>query len=423
MTTKKDFGFFPLMATTTTFSTPRSSLFRSLLGLKPVAASLSASSSTLARLVWHYDHHGNSREFLDRVNGLISNGAQLNERGTLSGLTPFHIALHVKCPSPVISLMLDRQPDAALTTPAANMCLGYGACSSLYIACAPRFNVRNINLQVLDLLLTRGKVSPNFPGDPQSILAWMFREDEDDVPWTVIDLLLKHGADPNRPDSNGKSAMYYAVENDDIQYVTQFIERGGRLTASGLKELQALLDDSNLSAEMLTLLDHKKSIKVVTASKPVVKSSLKDNISPLCAAVISENPRKDIVETLLKSGADVNELSGPDRMPALVLACRPGADVEIAETLLKAGANVNARSMSGVSPLHHALSADGKTADPKLVKLLLSYGADYETVSPLASKMCYFVSDNQEIRRMIDAAPPIINRAQAAPKPGKVYKK
>jgi ankyrin repeat protein len=81
----------------------------------------------------------------------------------------------------------------------------------------------------------------------------------------------------------------------------------------------------------------------------------------------------DTVELLLKSGADVHQISAtPMRNQALHAALALSRELDTVRMLLKSGADPNAAQSGGIRPLHQA-SAAGRL---DLVKLLLGSGAD-----------------------------------------------
>ena len=95
--------------------------------------------------------------------------------------------------------------------------------------------------------------------------------------------------------------------------------------------------------------------------------------------------RKNLVavKLLLEKGADVNashkrEIPVKNGKIALsqftALMTAPVTSPEIIEALLKAGADVNARDVRGITPLMLAVATDAP--DPRIVKLLLDGGAD-----------------------------------------------
>ena len=79
------------------------------------------------------------------------------------------------------------------------------------------------------------------------------------------------------------------------------------------------------------------------------------------------------IRTLLDLGADPN-YEDPAGFPALIAAVstdRPDKH-ELVEILLKAGADIQRRGVNDYTPLHYAAARD----DARLVKLLLDHGAD-----------------------------------------------
>ncbi len=78
----------------------------------------------------------------------------------------------------------------------------------------------------------------------------------------------------------------------------------------------------------------------------------------------------DIVDALLKKGADVNAKDGSGST-ALMGACFKGYD-EVARKLIRAGADINTRNVMGASCLIFAITFKRE----EIAKLLISEGAD-----------------------------------------------
>lgn len=127
-----------------------------------------------------------------------------------------------------------------------------------------------------------------------------------------------------------------------------------------------------------------EKVKALVKNDPsLVFSKDKDGWTPLHYAAL--NGRKEIVEFLLASHADVNARDNDEETPLFVSLDRP----EVAEVLLRHGANVDARNKKeGIAPLGRAAS-EGNQA---MVKLLLSYKADIKA------------RDNEEYTALHDAA-------------------
>jgi ankyrin repeat protein len=91
----------------------------------------------------------------------------------------------------------------------------------------------------------------------------------------------------------------------------------------------------------------------------------------------------DIVDILLKAGANVNEKTPTVDSTMLLIACREGL-ADIVDILLKAGADVNYSNRDGETPLHMAVTNDSNKSEENLeliVRRLLNYGADTTIVN------------------------------------------
>lgn len=93
---------------------------------------------------------------------------------------------------------------------------------------------------------------------------------------------------------------------------------------------------------------------------------------PLHLAVYNEHP--EIVEMLLRYGADVNARMNNGQTPLFVASYF--GDVRSMKMLIEHGAEVNVKDHLGNTPLHKAAEGDS----PEAVKLLLKHGAELHAV-------------------------------------------
>jgi ankyrin repeat protein len=105
------------------------------------------------------------------------------------------------------------------------------------------------------------------------------------------------------------------------------------------------------------------------------------------------------VKSLLKKGADVNQIGLYRDGSALHLAARSGQQ-EIAQLLIDSGATVDIRDLSDYTPLHNA----AWNGNLDIVKLLLNSGADitarnYSGLTPLA---CAYRNNQIEVIEFIE---------------------
>jgi len=248
----------------------------------------------------------------------------------------------------------------------------------------------------------------------------------------IVQLLLMHGADVNKRDELGNTALIYVVESlvaqrckrsevlsplseeTDFSSLKSILLAGGDVTMSsrydglsplhiasfggmcdlmmeliqhgancnqltssglGLSALDLACKNSHESAVVLLLEnganpDGKTGRTYSTRSDSYVSHSM----PPLCMA--AKNGSKTVVDILLKYGANVNA-SSEKGDTALHLA----TSYAIIETLLNAKANVSATNYNGET----ALSAlyEKRQADANAFELLLKHGADPNTGFPL----------------------------------------
>ena len=105
------------------------------------------------------------------------------------------------------------------------------------------------------------------------------------------------------------------------------------------------------------------------------------------------------VKSLLKKGADINQVGLYRDGSALHLAARSGQQ-EIAQLLIDSGATVDIRDLSDYTPLHNA----AWNGNLDMVKLLLNAGADitarnYSGFTPLA---CAYRNNQIEVIEFIE---------------------
>jgi ankyrin repeat protein len=140
--------------------------------------------------------------------------------------------------------------------------------------------------------------------------------------------LIGSNTDVNRSQSDGTTALHWAVYYNDMALVEELIGRGADVTVRN--EYDA---------------------------------------TPLSQAAITGNPQ--IIEALLQAGADVNE-RGADDQTALMIIART-SNLDAAKVLLAAGADVNAvEQWRGQTALMWAVAQN----QPQMAKLLLDNGAD-----------------------------------------------
>ncbi|WP_353288477.1 ankyrin repeat domain-containing protein [Wolbachia endosymbiont (group A) of Tromatobia lineatoria] len=143
-----------------------------------------------------------------------------------------------------------------------------------------------------------------------------------------------------------------------VKMVCSIFNRGGVME---LNKLQEVLNSANADVGF-------SKSNVVSKIEERLKQVDPGTLCQLSFAVLKNN--KQMVETLIKGGADVNTIDAYNRDP-LYYAISQG-NTRMVEILIKNGASVNKKYNDGSTPLHHAVLSQ----KIKIVEYLINNGAD-----------------------------------------------
>jgi ankyrin repeat protein len=232
-------------------------------------------------------------------------------------------------------------------------------------------------------LLTDG-VSPDvvdLEGTPAVMAATLFADAR------TVKLLLEHGADPNRADASGATALMWAVP--DVEKVRLLLAKGANVNARSATERTPLLVAAAYpgTANLLRmLLDHGADLRA------------QDRAGATALALAVRSADIGVVRFLVDRGLDPAALAPAARRAGLARWDRPTTDYLMSSRLtptpdilvttaawqppdlvgrwIESGADVNARSAAqyGRTPLLSAVTSELEGADT--LKLLLDHGAD-----------------------------------------------
>jgi ankyrin repeat protein len=229
----------------------------------------------------------------------------------------------------------------------------------------------------------------------------------------AVKVLLDHGADANKTNSEGQTPLMWAVAEKNAAAAKVLIDHGADVNAQTHKlpppsMFQTIFSAPFPAGGMTALLyaarqNDLESAKILVTAGANIKENAADGSSPLLVAVINEHYA--LGKYLLEQGADPNATDDKGRGPLyaaidmrnLEWSTRPAppeqdtlSDLDLINALLDHGANPNARLTKKI-PLRGQPSFDGRWAnaigatpfwraaqsdDVTVIKLLKDRGAD-----------------------------------------------
>jgi ankyrin repeat protein len=131
----------------------------------------------------------------------------------------------------------------------------------------------------------------------------------------------------------------------------------------------------DLNKKLISAIYQGKERKVQRLLKKGADTNFKDEDGrpPLMLAILAEYASPKVVRLLIENGADVNTKDFGQKWSALHFAARDGRR-EIVQILLGSGAEVDSQNIFGNTPLMEALHRF--RGDPAIIETLLRNGAD-----------------------------------------------
>lgn len=184
---------------------------------------------------------------------------------------------------------------------------------------------------------------------------------------SMVAKLLNYGADPNKYDKFGRSALEAAIQGGHPDVVQLLLNNKATLNRASSTGLDLGVSALHMAAQG----GHKALVQQLLKRRAVdVNYQDKDGLSPLLMAAI--RGYEAIVQLLLKKGIDTS-LTDKDGMTALMMAVK-GGHQSLVVLLLEYEADLTARNKDGQTPLmlaveegHEAIAflllQDGATTD------------------------------------------------------------
>ena len=211
---------------------------------------------------------------------------------------------------------------------------------------------------------------------------------------SILKTLIETGSDIDEKDNDGDTALIKAVKNGNMEALKLFLEKGAKVDVLNKEGMNALMIaklkdekererdfgfkgrfENGKSREMVRLLIE-KGAKVELKDKEGGRKMLLQAIRDGSTAE---------VENVIRTGISINDAVEIDMTPLMEAAC--GDDFDMVEYLVKSGAEINLVSGRGESALSHSLSVRYpyaqhmpgggyiKNVNRRIAKFLISRGA------------------------------------------------
>ncbi len=264
-----------------------------------------------------------------------------------------------------------------------------------------------------EYFITKYKVDVNYPGKPGT------SSDEPALNTAAfynnvegLKLLLRLGAKINQTTSQGISAIQMAAQRNSLDAAKYLISQKANLKGYNTLYFNAITYAvAGFHTDMIELLV-KSGADINEVSKgspwggPLAK--LATSFSPA-----DKKARLNTLNKLLELGADPNVLHYQN-MTAVMLASKLGtsegwkAAIDFCDVMIKKGADINLKNTSGETALMLACQA----ANVKLVELLIKNGADVNAVNRVGETALNYINGSNSIKANITKA---LNAAGAKP--------
>jgi ankyrin repeat protein len=314
----------------------------------------------------------------EAVRVTVANGANINVRGS-HGETPLIKA--ILCDDPrIFRFLLERGADVNIST-----MNGY---SPLTFACLQNnFEyVRSILSYSVDLsakteegwtaLLVASTNSSVFFDNMdhdffKKLIEIVYKYSKyhpDYNPVRIVSLLLKSGADPNESNMFGTTSLMAAASMANYEIVRLLLEHAAAIDLEDTEGKTALMYAVNSSLE--ELIDSLIHLRLVSST-----IKLTDFLTPPMLILLKPRfePQKELcVNYLIESGADIHA-KDKKGIPILIHAARTG-NLNVVKNLVGHGASINTKSPRGITALY-AAAINGHT---EIADFLIHEGADID---------------------------------------------
>ena len=267
-----------------------------------------------------------SKTVLETVRSLIKSGVNVNAT-TNDSCTPLTIAIK-HCDVQVINFLIKHGANVELQDKDGRTALHHAVGNYETVRCLIE-NGANVNATTND-----------------NCTPLMIASKYDDL--RVINLLIKHGANVELQDKDGRTALYHAVmEPWNYRTVRCLIENGANVNATTNDNCTPLMIASEY--------DELRAINLLIKHGANVELQDKDGETALFHAVTSFSTcyTLETIRVLVENGADVNASRNDNCTPLMKAA--NGCELDMVTILIEIGADVDLQDKNGDTALHYAV--------------------------------------------------------------------
>ena len=291
---------------------------------------------------------------------LIEHGAKLDLQDD-RGCTALHYALNYHPGSlEVISRLIENGVDV-------NACTNINRCTPLMIAS------RYGQLDAMNTLIKHGANVNHRDKDGKTALHYALSGS--DVSCEILSCLIENGADPNAFSNKDTSVLFRALENDKITEATFLIEHGANVNGCSEKGCTAVMLASRFgNLDIMTfLIKHGANVNLQD----------KEGETALHYAINGCDYSRKVLSCLIENGADlINDFSNDGCTPLMIAISRK-VDTNVAITLTDRRLNIDLQDKSGNTALHYAVSSDSPEMINCLVNAKASNVCNNQGLTPL----------------------------------------
>ncbi len=362
------------------------------------------------------------------LKSLIELGANVEQKSA-NGLTPLHGAAAYNSNPDIICTLIEAK--ASVNT------LSASGLTPLHGAAA-----YNSNPEILEELLKSGAlIDQNSPSDISPLHAAAANSSNP----KIIKILVSKGAKVNSEDEKGNTPLHIAVSANKKSEITKALLEAEAevdvLNSEGLTSLHLAARDNPNPEVLKTLLSFGAKTGIPDKKGNLPYDLAKESNAKIAGARIFKKLRTlhrenwgtkeffqeagaEDVERCLNQGAKVSDKILPNGLTPLHWAARCTKHKEVIEILLKKGAEINVPERTGLTPLHWAVQ--NPNIPVEIVDIMVQNGGDIhvrtkntkssliETAIRNATKgdvLKYLIELGIPVENDVERGPPLIHRA------------